>query len=382
MRKSVLFALGLVVACIVTLGLVVLSSAGQANGVRLHHDAFFFFKRQLIFVAAGIPLAYFISRFDYHHLRDNMSLTFFAYAALIALLILALCFPPINGSRRWIPMKIINLQPSEIAKIMSVIIVAMWTDRLKWKIDRFVKGAVIPTLLMGVMAALVMLEPDFGSTMVIALAAFLTMFLAGTKLLHLVAMASMAAPMFIYKIVRNANRMARIAAYMGRDTAIGGADVSSTAIDNAAYQGHHALVSLHNGGIWGVGLNESMQKHSFLPEMHTDMIFAIGAEELGLIFSLVVVALWVAFFVLSLYIAYHATDHFGKLIAVGMAFVLFFQTFFNIGVVCGALPMKGMALPFFTYGGTNILCAFAAVGLILSVGNYAAAEYERKHRRG
>lgn len=385
MRKSVLFALGLVVALIVALGLVVLSSAGQANGARLYHDAFFFFKRQILFVCIGAPWAWVLSKFDYHHLRDNTSLTYFGFAVLVLLLALTLFFPPINGSRRWIPLKVFNLQPSEIAKLMSVIIVAMWTDRLRWQIGEFRRGAMIPVLFIGILAGLVICEPDFGSTMVIILAGGVTMFLAGTKIVHLAVFASAAIPVFGYLVYKNANRMARIAAYFKEhyDITINVAqEVTSKAVDNAAYQGHHALVALQNGGIWGVGLNESMQKHMFLPEAHTDMIFAIGAEELGLLFSVGLVILWVAFFALSFNIAKNSVDRFGKLLVFGMAFILCFQTFFNIGVVCGALPMKGMALPFFTYGGTNILCAFTAVGLILSVGRYAYNSGKRIYRRG
>lgn len=370
---------------IVALGLVVLSSAGQTNGLRLYHDAFFFLKRQAFFVCLGVPWAWMLSKFDYHNLRDNTFLTYFIYAVIVLFLCLALFFPPINGSRRWIPLKIFNLQPSELAKVMSVIIVAMWTDRLRWQIREFVRGALIPALFIAAMAGLVVAEPDFGSTMVIVVAGALTMFLAGTKLLHLFSLAMIAAPLLVALIMHNANRMARIAAYLKDHFGIiikTAADVTSKAVDNAGYQGHHALVALQNGGIWGVGLNNSMEKKSYLPEMHTDMIFAIGGEELGLLFSLGLVILWVIFFILSLNIAKHSADRFGKLIVVGMAFILFFQTFFNIGVVCGALPMKGMALPFFTYGGTNILCAFTAVGLILSVGRYAYSSGKRVYHRG
>lgn len=385
MRKSVLFALGLVVALIVALGLVVLSSAGQANGARLYHNPFHFFNRQLIYVLISAPWAWMLSKLDYHIFRDKPALTYFGFTVLMLLLVLTLCFPPVNGSRRWIPLKIFNLQASEIAKLMSVIIVAMWTDRLRWQIGEFTRGALVPVLFIGGMAGLVIAEPDFGSTMVIVLAGGVTMFLAGTKITHLAIFASGAIPIFGYLVYKNANRMARIAAYMKEhyDVTINvAAEVSSSAVDNAGYQGHHALVALQNGGIWGVGLNESMQKHMFLPEAHTDMIFAIGGEELGLIFSVGLVLLWVIFFSLSYYIAKHATDRFGKLLVFGMAFILCFQTFFNIGVVCGALPMKGMALPFFTYGGTNIFCAFTAVGLILSVGRYAYSAGKKVYRRG
>ena len=120
-----------------------------------------------------------------------------------------------------------------------------------------------------------------------------------------------------------------------------------------------------------------MQKHLYLPEAHTDFVFAVGAEELGIVFSMSVVLLFVAFFALSIYIARKASDRFGRFLVIGMAFIIFFQAMFNVGVVCKALPTKGMALPFFSYGGTNLLSAFFAVGTILSVGIHSYCDKKR-----
>ena len=147
--------------------------------------------------------------------------------------------------------------------------------------------------------------------------------------------------------------------------------------EDKLYQVKASLVAIANGGIGGAGLGESMQKYYYLPEAHTDMIFAIGAEELGLFFSIGVIVLFFLLFILSVYIARKAVDRFGRLLVVGMGFIIFFQAMFNIGVVCKALPTKGMALPFFSYGGTNMLCMFFAVGTILSVGIHSRREAKR-----
>ena len=160
-----------------------------------------------------------------------------------------------------------------------------------------------------------------------------------------------------------------------------GAEVMDAAASRAAYQAHQALVAIMNGGIWGVGLGESMQKNYYLPENHTDFIFAIGAEELGIVFSVGTLLLFLAFFLLSVYIARSASDRFGRFLALGMAFIIFFQAIFNIGVVCEALPTKGMALPFFSYGGTNMLASFFAVGTILSVGIHSYRDRKREKLR-
>ena len=366
MRKSALFLLGLVVMFLVALGLVVLSSASEANGLRLHGDPYFFMKRQFAYLCCGIVIAVCAALFDYHRWRDNAWAAWLVYIVVIALLVAVFGFRAINGSHRWIAVGPLRLQPSEFAKLATVILISVWLDRLGWKVELFVKGALWPAALIGLIALPILLEPDFGSVMVVGSVGFLIMFVAGTRLLHLAPFLLFGFGVFVYKVITNANRMARIAAYLGIKINLG-AEVVDKAADHAAYQANMALAAIGNGGIWGVGLGESMQKQLYLPEAHTDFVFAIGAEELGLAFSISVLLLFILFFAISVYIARKA-DRFGRFIVVGMAFVIFFQAMFNLGVVCKALPTKGMALPFFSYGGTNLLSAFFAVGTIMSVG--------------
>lgn len=382
MRKSALCAFGLVVAVLVALGFVVLSSASEANGIRLHHDAYHFMKRQFVYLGVGVALAAVVASIDYRRWRDTPALAWMFYA--IVLVLLFAVFPPlgrkINGSYRWIALGPVNLQPSEFAKLAVVIVVSVWLDRAGWRVELFRRGALMPALFIGVLALPVMAEPDFGSTMVIGLSGFLVMLVAGTRLLHLAPFAAVGLCAFIYKVATNANRMARIAAFFGVKIDVG-AEVMDAAASRAAYQAHQALVAIMNGGIWGVGLGESMQKNYYLPENHTDFIFAIGAEELGIIFSVGTLLLFLVFFLLSVYIARCASDRFGRFLALGMAFIIFFQAIFNIGVVCEALPTKGMALPFFSYGGTNMLASFFAVGTILSVGIHSYRDRKRAFLR-
>jgi cell division protein FtsW len=223
----------------------------------------------------------------------------------------------------------------------------------------------------------ILIEPDFGSVMVVGLVGFLVMLVSGTRLLHMAPFAVAGAGVVAYRVLTNANRMARMAAFFGIKLDVG-AEVLDAAAERAAYQANMALAAIGNGGIWGVGLGESMQKQLYLPEAHTDFVFAVGAEELGLPFSVGVLLLFAAFFAISVYIARNASDRFGRFLVAGMAFIIFFQAMFNIGVVCKALPTKGMALPFFSYGGTNLLCSFFAVGTILSVGIHAYRD--KKHQ--
>ena len=379
MRKSALFAFALVVAALVALGLIVLSSASEANGVRIHKDAYFFLKRQFIYLGVGIVVAAFAAVVDYHRWRDVPGLAWFAYIAVAILLLFV--FPQlggraINGSYRWIKLGPVNLQPSEFAKLMTVIILAVWLDRAAWRVELFVKGLVIPCLLIAVYAGLVIKEPDFGSVMVIGAAGGLVMFVSGVRLRHLMPAGIVGAVGTGVVMLFNENRVRRLLAFL--ESSQDSAEKVSTATMNAAqYQAHMALVAIKNGGLWGVGLGESMQKQYYLPECHTDFIFAVGAEELGLFFSIAVIVLFLAFFCISVYIARNASDRFGRFLVIGMAFIIFFQAMFKLGVVCEALPTKGMALPFFSYGGTNLISAFFAVGTILSVGIHSYRDKKR-----
>ena len=356
MRKSALFWFGLVVTALVALGLVILASASEANAVRLHNDVYFFIKRQAIYLGAGIVVAVLASLFDYHKWRDYEFLTWAFFAVVLVLLAVVFAYPAINGSHRWISLGPIRLQPSELAKMLTVILLAVWLDKSGWRVELFMRGAFWPAALVGVIALPVLLEPDFGSVMVIGSAGFLMMFVAGTRLLHMLPFALCGVGVVVFKVLTNANRVARLFD------------------ESKQYQVNMALAAIGNSEIWGAGLGESMQKHLYLPEAHTDFVFAVGAEELGIVFSVSVVLLFVAFFLLSVYIARKASDRFGRFLVIGMAFIIFFQAMFNLGVVCKALPTKGMALPFFSYGGTNLLSAFFAVGTILSVGIHSYQE--------
>ena len=375
-----LWLLGISVLALLALGLLVLASASGENGTRLFNDNYHFLWNQGKWLVLAVPCMLAAMFFDYHRWRERPWMTIALYLGVLALMAAVFLFPPIKGSRRWLPLGPVRLQPSEFAKLAVVIVVSVWLDRAAWRVELFRRGALVPALLIGFLALPVMAEPDFGSTMVIGFSGFLVMFVAGTRLLHLAPFAVVGICAFVYKVATNANRMARIAAFFGVKIDVG-AQVMDEAARRAAYQANQALVAMMNGGVWGVGLTQSMQKQKYLPENHTDFIFAIGAEELGIIFSVGTLLLFLAFFLLSVYIARSASDRFGRFLALGMAFIIFFQAIFNIGVVCEALPTKGMALPFFSYGGTNMLASFFAVGTILSVGIHSYRDRKREKLR-
>lgn len=380
MRKSALFLLALVVAGLVALGLVVLFNASQPNSLRhtKHVSAYFFFNRQLIHVGIGIFAAIVTALVDYHIWRKHPWLVCLMYITGFILLLLVFRWfggTQINGSYRWIDLGVANIQPSELAKIAIVIAVAAWIDSLSWDVSTFKLGALVPFMMIAGYCVPILMETDLGSTLIVGGAGLLVMFLGGTKLIHLLFPTIIGLCGFLAVMFTNENRMRRLAGwlppnicdFLGLEHAV--ESVSGVSEMSASeYQVYNSLVAIANGGVGGVGLTNSMQKEYYLPEAHTDFVLAIGAEEMGVLFTVGVILLFVLFFVFSLYIARTAMDRFGRLIATGMAFIIFVQAMANIGVVSEALPTKGIALPFFSYGGTNIICALASVGIILSVG--------------
>lgn len=379
--RVLLLAFGLVTMALVVLGLVILSSASQKYALRLHGNEYHFFFRQLLYVVMGVVVAAVVSSFDYRHWRNHPSLVITFSVVVIVMLLVALAGTPVKGSRRWIDLGFFNIQPAEFAKIAVIIALAVFLDRTSWKVSMWRNGLFKPLVIIALFAVPVLMEPDFGSVVVIGTVSVLTMCLGGVKFLHLGIIILGGAQLVGWHIINNPNRMARIAAWLGKENLGFGAQLSSGASEVADYQAQQALIAFKNGGFTGVGLNQSMQKEYYLPEAHTDFIFAIGAEEKGLVFSVAVFVLYVVFFVLALVIARRSTDRFGRTIAFAMGFLLFFQAVFNMGVVCSALPTKGMALPFFSYGGTNMLAAAMAVGTILSVGIQAMREKKRSMLR-
>ena len=346
MRKSALYLFGLVAASLVALGLIVLCSASQPNAVKWHHgNAFAFFLRQLTFVGIGAVFAAVVAKVDYRIWKNRRTLTWIFYG--VVFLLLFAVFPPIghkvNGSYRWIPLGPVNLQPSEFAKLAIVIVVAMWMDRLGWKSERFWLGMVAPSMMIAGFAGPILAETDLGSSVVVGCAGFLMMLLGGTRWLYIIGSAAFGGCVFLGVLLTNSNRMRRLApwlrehlpsslvGWLGMEQAAPEAVKKLSEMDSAAYQAYNSLVAIKNGGLWGVGLGQSMQKQYYLPEAHTDFVMAVGAEELGLVFSAVVILLFFMFFALAIYIGLKASDRYGRYLAFGMGFIIFFQAMFNLG---------------------------------------------------
>ena len=368
MRKT-LTLLGLTVLALLGVGFVLLASAGEETGRNLHHSATYFVTHQAMWLCVAIVFMFLAARFDYHNWRRYPYLTVCLYLVIAGLMFAVLFAPETKGSHRWLRlMGPVRLQPSELGKIFVVISLAVFLDWAGWRIEKFVKGTLPAVSILGALMLLAVLEPDYGTTMIIGLTGFALCLIGGMRVFHFLAMGALGAVGVIGMLVFNPNRMRRLGAWLPPQVLSFFGLPPPTGDDPAAYQLNQALVAISHGGVSGLGYTRSMQKKFYLPEAHTDFIFAIGAEELGLFFSLGLLVLFTTLFICGIRIALRAPDRLGRLLAFGMTFLLFFQVLFNIGVVTGCLPTKGLALPFISYGGTNLMSSLIAVGILFNVG--------------
>lgn len=384
--RVILRLLGISVLILLAMGFTVLASASGENGIRLYGNAYHFLFYQGIWLGVAVVAMLFAVFFDYHRWRRHRWLTVAFYIGVCLLLAAVLLFgKEINGSKRWIDLGVGRLQPSELAKLAVIVSLGVYLDRVGCGIERLLRGALPAIGIIGVLGGLTIVEPDFGSTMVICATGFVLLFVFGMKISHMAVFGLTVGAGGLFMVARNANRMRRIVAWLPNELAmkvVSFLNLPDVAQDekaqNAAHQLNQALIAIQRGGLTGVGFNRSMQKQYYLPEAHTDFIFAIGAEEFGLIFSLLLLAMFITFFICGIMISLRAPDRIGRLFAFGATFLIFFQVLFNIGVVTGLLPTKGLALPFISYGGTNLVSALVAVGLLFNVGRQIELQNHRQ----
>ena len=356
MRRKSAYILFLAVLGLLVIGIVMLFST-SAYARDSHGDVYFFIKRQAIWIGIGLVSCIFAALVNYQFWQKTW-LVWFA----VALLTLALCYIPhvgmrINGSRRWVGYGPITFQPSELAKIAAVFFLAAWFARRE-KPDRSVlSGFIIPLAIISVLAVLVLGEVDLGTTALIAATTFVVMFIAGTHPLWLGGLAFAALTGLILVATQISERMGRLSAFLH----------PQNYKDDAGLQQMQALIAWGSGGMDGLGLGNGRQKMLYLPYAHTDFIFPIIGEELGLRFSLLVVFLFIVIIVCGIMIALHARDRFGLLLGCGIVSLLALQAAVNIGVTTSLLPNKGLPLPFISYGGSNLAACMFGIGVLVNI---------------
>lgn len=371
----------IIVLVLAALGIVMLTSTSSVKGGRAYQDPGHFLKRQLVWLVLGIAAALAAAfLIDYHWWRRLV-----IPIVVVAIVTLLLVFVPnvgrkVGGSRRWIGIGPISIgQPSEFAKFAVIIMLSTWMSRVGRCASRLKEGLLIPLGALGVILVLVIAEPDYGTTFLIGLVGASIMFAGGTRLSHLVISGTVGVCMFALAILQSPVRMRRFMAFCMPEK-----------YPDAAYQMQQSVNSFILGGATGVGLGRSLQKHSYLPEAHTDFILAIIGEELGVVASLAVVILFVGMLVCGIIICMNAKDVFGRLVAFGITTMMAFQTVINIGVVTGCLPTKGLPLPFISAGGSSLVMSLFGVGVLLNIARHSSGdavdkrtgEIKDRYRRG
>src|SRR5437764_8169017 len=365
-RKSAHF-LFLAVLGMLVIGIVMLFST-SAFARDAHGDVYFFIKRQAIWLGIGLTVCIAATLLDYHFWQHTWWIWF-----IVALAALALCFVPhlgmrINGSRRWVGAGPLTFQPSEIGKIAVVFFLAWWFARNEKTSGKIVAGFVVPFAVVTLLLALIVSEVDLGSTALIGATMFVMMFVAGTNpaLLGALSLSGLAGILFV--ATHMPERMARLSAFMDPEKFM----------DDAGLQQMQALIAWGSGGMEGLGLGNGRQKMLYLPYAHTDFIFPMIGEELGLRVSLLVVFLFLTIIVCGMMIALHAKDRFGLLLGCGIVSLLGLQAAVNIGVTTSLLPNKGLPLPFVSYGGSNLAACHFGIGLLLKIYRQAVLEPAKK----
>lgn len=348
------------VAALVAIGLVMVFSASSATAYAEHGDIAYYLKRQLMWLGLGLAGAYVCYRIEYQRLRR-----FAPYLLVAATVALGLVFVPhiglgVNGGRRWIGTAGLSLEPSEFSKLALVIYLSAVLSARGERITSLGRGLFPLCVPVAIMAVLVLKEPDMGTASLLFFTAFALFFAAGARLVHLTAIALTTLPFAALTVLASPYRRARIFAFV---------DPWKDPL-NTGFHIVQSLLALGSGGIFGVGLGASRAKFFYLPEQYTDFIFSVLGEELGLIGTLVVVALFVTLAYRAIKIALAAPDRFGFFLAIGCGAMITIQAFVNIGVVSSSWPVTGVPLPFISFGGSSLVVNLLAVALIANVGRH------------
>lgn len=340
---------------LMTIGLIMVFSASSVMALAQTGDPYYYLKRQLLGVIVGTVGMLVVMRIDYRIYQRFANLG--VAGACVLLILVLLMGAEISGSRRWINLGVVNVQPSELSKLAIVNFIAAYAAFRKQEIRSFLKGFLPPLLLVGINFGLIMLEPDFGTAVAIFGTAMLMLFASGARFLHLVAVGLLGIPAFGVLVWLEPYRMERILAFVNP-----WADPTDT-----GWNIIQSLLAIGSGGLFGLGLGNSRQKFFYLPEQHTDFIFSILGEELGFLGGIVVIFLIFLFAWRGLRIALRAPDFYGCILAVGITSMIVLQAILNIGVVTGSLPVTGMTLPFISFGSSSLVVSMVGVGILLNI---------------
>lgn len=343
---------------------------------RFYGESDFFLKRHLVRVALGIALLAVFANLDYRRLRKGTLWIFgFALVGLILVFVPGLGLH-IRGATRTVKLWFVHFQPAEFMKVAMVLFLAHWLDRKQHLVQRFMPGLFPIVVLIGAVFALIALQPDFGTAIALTATAVILLYVGRARLAHLALAGALALPLVALKMYTSMHSKLRMEAYWNR--LFGDGDALDT-LQYIDYQLQQSLISLGTGGFFGNGLGESRQKYLFLPDPHTDFVFAVIGEELGFVGATAVMLLFMILAWRGLQIARHAPDAYGFYLAAGLTTLITVHTLINIGMVTGLLPTTGLPLPFLSYGGTWLLFCMISVGILLNISRGHTRRQRMRH---
>jgi cell division protein FtsW len=357
---KVLFTATLLLVCA---SIVMVYSASAIVALERYQQPYLFVTRQVMWAVLGLALLAVAMRIDYRTYRHDTFV--WVLLGVVAVMLVGVLFsPPINGTRRWFGFGGLGIQPSELAKIACVLFTALILERRMHRIDELSYSLLPIGIVVGVLVALILLQPDFGTAMSLLLIVGAMVFAAGLNYRYLVGAVLVTLPALYLVLVSAPYRRRRLLAFW---------DPWADPLGDG-FQIIQSLIAVGTGGIFGRGLMEGVQKLFYLPEPHTDFIFAVIGEELGLIGATGVLACFSLIAWRGLRIALRAPDSFGSLVALGLTSMIVVQAFVNMSVVLGMMPTKGIPLPLVSAGGSSLLISLLGMGVLLNISQHESAE--------
>ena len=346
-----------IVGALVIFGLIMLSSASSVIAYSARQDSYYFFKHQLFGLILGLAAAWVFSRLDYQVWRKYAPWMLIASIGLLLLVFVPGLAGEWGASRSWINVFGFSLQPAEFVKITFLLYLAAWLEGRKKKLAEISRGLGPFIAVLGVIALLMILQPDIGTLTIIALTSLAVYFIGGGQLKHIVSLiilglAALVIMVNIYPYQANRFKCLIDLSYSKKEY---------------CYQINQSLIAVGSGGFLGRGLGASRQKFFYLPEAQNDAIFPIISEETGFIFSVGLILLYLALFYRGFIIARRAPDDFGKILAMGIVSWIVLQAFINIGGMVNIMPMTGVPLPLVSYGGSAMLAVLASIGILINI---------------
>ena len=355
--RDVRSSIFLIVMILVAIGIIMIYSASAIYADSATGDSLYYLKRHLIYLAIGVMMMFAVMTIDINKLRIYAK----PVILLTIFLLIAVLIPHIGrttaGARRWFRVGIVNFQPSELAKIAIIVYIADFVSRRGIVMKNLLRGYLPALIVLGAVVGLVLMEPDLGTAITVSLIVFILLFAGGTRVSYIWASILASLPVLYMLLFRVAYRRKRIMAFLNPWL-----DKRGT-----GFQIIQSFVALGSGGLFGVGLGQSRQKLFYLPASHTDFIFSIIGEELGFIGTASIVILFGLFVWQGMKIVFKAAGTFERLLSLGIVSLIALEAIINIGVTAGALPTKGLPLPFISYGGSGLIFHLAAIGILLNI---------------